>query len=186
MMNRMDDSEDQVIDLASYRRRKAEEHEDEDDEVRSTFTFWGGDGERARFALPLWRAAYLGGGLRAALLSHPANASGSTAGLEPLVVLDLREEEARLRFDPSSVGGLDTSRGEPGTWVESDESIAICLGEEYDRRWYMVVDDLEAAEAEVARGGVTRGDMLFLAGECAGLLFYRRLAVSLDGGEGPG
>jgi hypothetical protein len=62
----VDETDDTIIDLAAYLRRKEAEAEGED--PPSTFTLWGGEGERTRFALPLWRAAYLAGGRRAALL----------------------------------------------------------------------------------------------------------------------
>jgi hypothetical protein len=97
----VDEQDDTVIDLAAYLRRK--EAEAEDEESSSTFTLWGGEGERSRFALPLWRAAYLAGGRRSALLWLRKEVPEEEP--EPLIVLDLRAEQARLDFTPSSVIG---------------------------------------------------------------------------------
>ena len=64
--------------------------------------------------------------------------------------------------------------------------LAVYLGEDTDRKWYLVVDDLEETQPDLP--GRPQNDLLFLAGECAGLLFFRGLAVGVDGwegGEGP-
>ena len=166
----MEEKDDRVIDLAAYLKRKQEE-EAEDATSRSVFSFWGGDGERARFALPLWRAAYLGGGLRAALVWQRNGAT--TDEPEGLVVLDLRKEPARVDFQPAAVASVSNADS-AGTLGASSDGIAIYLGEEDARRWYMVVDDFDPAYSELSVR--SQGDLLFLAGECAGLLFFRRLA----------
>ena len=173
----MDETDDRIIDLAAYLRRKEAEAEEEDE--RSTFTLWGGEGERARFALPLWRAAYLGSGRRAALLWLRKDVPEEEP--EPLIVLDLREEQARLEFAPSSLEGLDQA-SKPGTISTSSGGLAVYLGEDTDRKWYLVVDDVEEPAPDVP--GRPQHDLLFLAGECAGLLFFRGLAVGVDGWEG--
>ena len=49
------------------------------------------------------------------------------------------------------------------------------LGEQEGRRWYVVV--AEATEEVGPLEGRVRDDVLFLAGECAGLLFFRGFAV---------
>ena len=172
----MDDADDQVIDLAAYLRRKEAEAEDEDE--HTTFTLWGGEGERARFALPLWRAAYLVGGRRAALLWLRNDVPEEEP--EPLIVLDLREEQARLDFTPAAVLGLADAT-KPGTFVTGSGGLAVYLGEENDRKWYLVVDDVDEHATEVPAR--PHNDLLFLAGECAGLLFFRGLAVGIDGWE---
>ena len=48
------------------------------------------------------------------------------------------------------------------------------LGEHEGRRWYLVVAD--TAEGSGVEGRA-RDDLLFLAGECAGLLFFRGFAA---------
>ena len=170
---RVDDSDDQVIDLAAYLRRKEAEAGSDD---RTTFTLWGGEGERARFALPLWRAAYLLGGRRSALLWLRKDVAAEEP--EPLIVLDLREDNARLDFTPSSLRGL-ADAAKPGTFASASGGLAVYLGEESDRKWYLVVDDLDG---EIPMR--PQNDLLFLAGECAGLLFFRGLAVGIDGWGG--
>jgi hypothetical protein len=172
----VDDSDDQVIDLAAYLRRKEAEAEGEDE--RATFTLWGGDGERARFALPLWRAAYLAGGRRAALLWLARSVPEEEP--EPLIVLDLRDEQARLDFTPSSLAGL-AEASKPGTLATTSGGLAVYLGEDADRKWYLVVDDVAESVADLPTR--PHNDLLFLAGECAGLLFFRGLAVEADGWE---
>jgi hypothetical protein len=173
----MDDSDDQVIDLAAYLRRKEAEAEGDDD--RTTFTLWGGEGERARFALPLWRAAYLVGGKRSALLWLRKDVPAEEP--EPLIVLDLREENARLDFTPASVVGL-ADAAKPGTFAAAHGALAVYLGEDDDRKWYLTVDDMEGASLEIPTR--PQNDLLFLAGECAGLLFFRGLSVGIDGWGG--
>ncbi len=49
------------------------------------------------------------------------------------------------------------------------------LGEQDGRRWYVVV--AEATEEVGPLEGLVRDDVLFLAGECAGLLFFRGFAA---------
>jgi hypothetical protein len=44
------------------------------------------------------------------------------------------------------------------------------------------VDDLEGPSVDLPMR--PQNDLLFLAGECAGLLFFRGLAVGVDGWEG--
>jgi hypothetical protein len=173
----VDEHDDTVIDLAAYLRRKEAEAEGEDSPT--TFTLWGGEGERARFALPLWRAAYLAGGRRAALLWLPKEVPDEEP--EPLIVLDLREDQARLDFTPSSLVGLADAT-KPGSFAANNGGLAVYLGEDTDRKWYLTVDDLEGPSVDLQIR--PQNDLLFLAGECAGLLFFRGLAVSVDGWEG--
>lgn len=169
-MTETDGSDDGVIDLASYLKRR----EEESSRTGTTFSFWGGEGERSRFALPLWRAAYLVTGSRAGLLELGTSAVVGEEQPDPLVVLDLREEDARLHFGAGSLTGL-VGVNEPGALAVSEGSVAVYLGELQERRWYLVVDDLDAPATQMTRR--TRDDLLFLAGECAGLLFHRGLAA---------
>jgi len=169
----VDEFDDQVIDLPSYVKRKEAEASD----AHSTFSFVGGEGERSRFALPLWRAAYLASGARAALVSLSADVVAGASPPEPLVVLDLREEPARMDFGAAALRGLAEATA-PGTPSEGSEAVAVYLGQEDDRRWYLLIDDLEGASE---MSGRARDDLLFLAGECSGLLFHRGLAA--DAGE---
>lgn len=55
---------DDIIDLGEYLRRRDEAEK----APRTAFAVWGGEGKRARFALPLWRIVYLAGGARGELV----------------------------------------------------------------------------------------------------------------------
>jgi hypothetical protein len=159
---------DSIIDLNDYLRRK--EKEGAGDEPASTFALWGADGERSRFALPLWRSIYLAGAERGGIVWLPVG--GVT--LHSLVVLDLARDPARTEFEPWMVDSVRGERApelvEPGV----DPHLAIYLGERSERRWFLLIDGGEG------RGGPLptrdREDILFLAGECAGLLFLRDFA----------
>ena len=62
--------------------------------------------------------------------------------------------------------------------------LAIHLGEHEARRWFLVVADTAKRSHSVE--GRVRDDLLFLAGECAGLLFFRRFAGEVDTPEEDG
>lgn len=158
---------DGIIDFGDYARRKEEESRPE----RTMFALWGGEGERARLALPLWRAVGLLGGSRAMLGSEPADGAGGT--LEALVVLDLAADPARTSMPASAVQGL---WGEPEAPAlsRSEGVVAVFLGEEGGRRFHLVVDGVPDPGDDGERLPVD--DLYFLAGECAGLLFHRYLA----------
>ena len=96
------------------------------------------------------------------------------ARLNPFVVLDLLEDPARTRFPPSLVHGIDTTLT-PLLRELGEAGLAVHLGEQEGRRWYVVV--AEATEEVGPLEGRVRDDVLFLAGECAGLLFFRGFAA---------
>lgn len=161
---------DGIIDFEEFARRRREEEEP----PRSTFAIWGGEGERTRFALPLWRAAGLAMGHRAVVAWEPAGAEADE--LRALVVLDLAVEPPRTAVPGDRVAGLRSASGPPALAV-ADDSVAVFLGEGRGRRWYLVVDDLEGAGGDEERSSALAADELFfLAGECAGLLFHRDLS----------
>lgn len=155
--------DDQVIDLQEYLDRRPESR-------RTSFAVWGGEGERSRFALPIWRAIYLVEGDRGGLLWLDEN----TGRIHPFFVLDLASESPRTEFDP---GLLDAVRGPgveaPALAEVSPAAVAIYLGAREGRRWFLVVDDETGGAHDLAAG--KRDDLLFLAGECAGLLFHKDL-----------
>ena len=157
---------DGIIDIRQYLDR-----DNDDDEARGAFSLWGADGERSRFALPLWRVIYLAGGERGAIASAP---NGTNPALEPLIVLDLRTEPARLDLSSIHVMGGEDDRS-PMLHDLGPDGLIVLLGESVGRRWYLVVDgrpsDVEPLES------ATKEDILFLSGECAGLLFFRDLAA---------
>jgi hypothetical protein len=93
--------------------------------------------------------------------------------LRSFVVLDLSEDPARTRFPSTLIQGIDTSQA-PVLREHGDEGLAVHLGEQEGRRWYLVV--AETVERSGGVEGRARDDLLFLAGECAGLLFFRGFA----------
>jgi len=155
---------DGIIDLTEYLRRR----EDQTEEV-STFALWGAEGERSRFALPLWRTIYLAGGERGGILR---TSLGEPATLEPFVVLDLAQDPARTDFD---LGLVQDFQGDEAPMVRdaAADGLAVFLGFGADRLWYLMV---EGREGEDILDHRSREDVLFMAGECAGLLFLRELA----------
>jgi len=165
--------DNRIIDLTEYLRRREKR---EDSSSRSTFAVWGGEGERSRFALPLWRAAYLVRGSRAALVWEPIGVAETH--LHPLIVLDLAQEPARTLMPNDVVEGVREAQEAPAVGEGDSTQFAIFLGERAERRWYLVVTDLE--EGWVPIDTSAREDVLFVAGECAGLLFDRDLGLVDD------
>lgn len=155
-----------IIDLDAYRRRRPENR-------RTAFAVWGGEGERSRLALPLWRAIYLVGGERGALVWVDED-QDPQRGLNPFFVLDLAEEDPRTSFSPDLLGEVrGATSGAPLLAETVPGGVAVFLGVDRGRRWFLVVDDggmpREAMEA------TSRNDLLFIAGECSGLILHRRL-----------
>jgi len=153
----------EIIDLGEYLRRREEGRE-----PASTFCLWGAEGERSRFALPLWRAIYLASGERGGIVWEAA-AGGP---LKPFVVLDLGSDPARVDFAWGSVG-LDPNRV-PEVLPGPDGGVAVYLGSEEGKRWFLLLSGGDQGLKEPE--GRDREDILFLAGECAGLLFLRGFA----------
>jgi hypothetical protein len=158
-----------IIDMEGFRKRRPMER-------GTTFSVWGGDGERSRFALPIWRAIYLIGGERGGIVWLPEDPEISSKPT-PFFVLDLAAEPARTDFDATLMARL--VQGEPPA-VEDEHptGVAIYLGADGSRRWFLVVSGGEGQAREVV--GKSREDLLFLAGECSGLLFHRDLGAETD------
>jgi hypothetical protein len=155
---------DGIIDLGAYLRRR-----EGSQEPVSTFALWGADGERSRFALPLWRAIYLATGERGGVV-WDAPEGGP---LHPFVVLDLGSDPARTDFEWDGAPGLDPGRV-PEVLPAPRGGLAVFLGLEEKRRWFLLITSGRGGVAEPT--GRDREDILFLAGECAGLLFLRDFA----------
>lgn len=155
---------DGIIDLTQYLRRK-----EEDSGGRATFSLWGAEGERSRFALPLWRTIYLAGGERGGIVRTAIESDGEA---EPFVVLDLAADPPRTEFSPGLIVDLV---GEEAPLVRdaAGQGLAVFLGAGAEFLWYLIV---EGREGEGALEPQSREDVLFMAGECAGLLFLRELA----------
>lgn len=159
---------DGIIDIRKYLDAE------EDDE--SAFSLWGGDGERSRFALPLWRIIYLAGGDRGGILSGPEGRSAAGLGsrtLDPLVVLDLRSEPARTDFSELAAAA-SVIESSPRLVDLDEDGLLVALGESVGRSWFVAVDGRSGQTEPLARS--VKEDILFLSGECAGLLFFRDLA----------
>jgi hypothetical protein len=169
--------DDDVIDLTRYLNR--EEDAAPEEVERGFFSVWGGDGERSRFALPLWRSVYLAAGKRAGLLWASLD---SCEDGTPLFVLDLGAEPARTAFPPISLPEGVAEDQAPSV-LETDACVTIFLGTHIDRVWFIVLDERDEAPGPLE--GKTREDLLFLAGECAGLLFHRGLAADQTEGDEP-
>jgi len=139
-------------------------------------SLWGADGERSRFALPLWRIVYLAGAERGLITYRHVDGSAPPV---PFVALDLAREPARTSL-PSELPSFADER-QSALFDQGAEGLCVFLGRRAGREWRLVVDGGTRREPLDARA---REDILFLAGECAGLLFQRELGdVS---GELPG
>lgn len=157
---------DGIIDIRDYLR------DDEDDGWEGgegTFSLVGGEGERARFALPLWRVIYLAEGDRGAIVGVRSVPSPQ----ETLVALDLGSDPARTDFRsvrlPEVPDGRRVAMADDGPG-----GLAVFLGDAGGRRWFMVIDGVKGRNGPLA--AKVHEDILFLAGECAALLLFRDLA----------
>jgi len=160
---RFDCMADDIIDLSSFIQRR-----DGARPPAGTMALWGADGERSRFALPLWRVVHLAGADRGVIFWHPE--AGDTIP-RPFVVLDVAKDPARL-----DVSRALTDFGEDHSIQLHDrgsDGLLVRLGTKDEKVWGLLAD-----------GGADRGklsarnreDILFLSGECAGLLFLRAFA----------
>jgi len=162
-------SDDDVIDLRDYLY-------DDADSPLQYFSVWGGDGEHSRFSLPLWRAIYIAVGERAGLVWAPRGVE-TVVELHSHFVLDLASEAPRTEFSATLVRGLEGAKA-PSVVDREAEGLTVLLGDHGDRRWYLVVDLVSETRGLLDRQ--SREDLVFLAGEAAGLLFHRGLSVPAE------
>lgn len=150
--------DDDIIQLSDYL---------DEGERQTTFSLEGGEGERSRLALPVWRAVYLLDGDRGGVVwtSSPGGAPHA------LFVLDLGANPARTDFGAGVVEGFG-GREPPAVRVR-DEGVAVLLARDEHRSWYLVVVGRDPDQGEPSPE--SREDLLFLAGECAGLLLHWEL-----------
>ena len=160
---------DKIIDISDYKGRLG-------DEPPGGFSVWGGEGDRARFALPVWRAVLLLGGDRGGLIHI---SEGKAEKADPFFILDLGTDPARTEFS-HPLPAFPGSKEAPELTVLQDGSVVVFLGAEKGKKWFLVVTG--GREGGLPEGR-QREDLLFLAGECAGLLFLRGFA-KLCGSEG--
>lgn len=165
---------DEIIDLRGYRGA------DDAEGIRPpTLSVWGADGDRSRFALPLWRIAHLTGSQRGVIYWQDMESGGRSA---PFVAVDLMNDPPRLHIDPARL----PYHADPTSATLHDlgsEGVVICLGSKEGRAWYVLADGRQVGRGELT--GATREAVLFLAGECAGLLFLLDMAQYVEpGGSG--
>jgi hypothetical protein len=154
---------DEIIDLSRIIARRAE-----GGAPAGTMTLWGADGERSRFALPLWRVVHLAGAERGVLFWQRAS---DPAPPRPFVVLDTAHDPARLDVPDSISVCVEDASGELHDLGQT--GLVVCLGTKSDRAWAILADGGQRRAPLTSR---KREDILFLAGECAGLLFLRDFA----------
>lgn len=138
-----------------------------------SFSVWGGEGERARFALPVWRSVFLVGGERGGIYFQKVDGGEDCI---PFFVLDLGEDVPRTSFTPPPHTSLTPDQA-PTLLVKAEGEVVVFLGMEGDRRWFL---EVVGGTSDEGVSGKKREELLFLAGECAGLLFFREFA---DGAE---
>lgn len=160
---------DEIIPISRYLERESEE-----DVLPRAIALWGVDGDRSRFALPLWRVVHLAAADRGVIAWR--NTSGDRRP-RPFVVVDLASDPARL-----GLSGFPLERCEqadsPTLYDLPPAGLVIYLGTRDERIWCLFTDG--GAVREVPLDPKKREDILFLAGECAGLLFLRDFADEVD------
>jgi len=149
--------DDQIIDLSEYLEGRA-------GPGARVFSVAGGEGERSRLALPVWRAIYVLDGERGGIVR---TADGG-ASLDTIFVLDLAEDPPRTEFDGE---GAQSLRGRTAPALDTREgAVTILLSRKETRSWFLMVSGPAVGATEPDQRG--REDLLFLAGECAGLLLH--------------
>jgi len=164
---------DEIIDLTRYLKR-----EPATDLPRGSMTLWGADGERSRFALPLWRIIHLAQGERGLIIHAPAARHREAT---PFVALDMGADPARTEVDGARLPRFGVDEG-PSLLDFGADGLAVFLGARAGSIWTLWVDGVSGREDLLPPS--VREDVLFLAGECAGLLFLRDLADGASPGDG--
>ena len=158
---------DEIIDLSGFIERRAGGQT-----PTGTMALWGGEGESSRFALPLWRVVHLAGADRGLIFWRPTSGDASP---RPFIVLDVASDPARLEV-PEQVSAC-VGHASAELHDHGPDGLVVCLGTKDDRVWGLLADGGVQRPPLPSR---KREDILFLAGECAGLLFLRDFA---DGAE---
>lgn len=156
---------DKIIDIGRYLDRDAARSH-----APATMALWGADGDRSRFALPLWRIVHLAQADRGVIFWRDEEADRTP---NPFVVIDLAQDPARLAVDGAALPNCEPTNA--ATLHDlGPRGLLVCLGSRDGRHWCLMADGGGAREGVLdAR---RREDVLFLAGECAGLLFLRDFA----------
>ncbi|HSH76624.1 MAG TPA: hypothetical protein VLA09_13130 [Longimicrobiales bacterium] len=160
---------DKVINIADYLEREGGSAA-----VAGTMALWGAEGERSRFALPLWRIVRLAQAERGVIFwTERPNAST----LQPFVAVDLSHDPARIAVERPWLAPCEDPTAGDLRDLGSD-GLIVSLGARDGRTWYLLADG--GADRESELDARKREDVLFLAGECAGLLFLRDFADFVD------
>jgi len=159
----------EIIDITRYFKREPDE-----DVPRGAMALWGAEGERSRFALPLWRIIHLARADRALIVWCD---EGPPRMATPFVALDLGADPARTDVSSGMIP-LSGPDDPPGIIDRDQEGLVVHLGSRRGRVWTLLADGGSARTSSLTTRA--REDILFLAGECAGLLFLRELADDAD------
>ncbi|MBI4520562.1 MAG: tetratricopeptide repeat protein [Gemmatimonadetes bacterium] len=164
-----------VIHIDDYRVRREQRR-------RDVFALYGADYERSRLVLQLWRAVSLLGADRAAAVWVDEYGPGLA---HVYCLLDLAADPPRRSFSLDLLRAA-WAQGVPGMWdvADADRSYsvalpdgvrsgcAIALGSDGARAWFLVVDSHTARQPVSAS---VCAELMFSAGECAGLVLHRDL-----------
>lgn len=149
-------SDDRIIDLRPYLEFRDGEEEE------PPLALWGTEGNRRRFILPLWRIAFLGDAGWVGLVREDGPGE-----LEVVVVVDLRQDPARQR--PERLPELTADDLPPKVRRTGQGDLVVALGHgPRERRWAIMLTD-RPSDAEPLDER-EREDLLYLGGECAGLI----------------
>lgn len=146
-------TDDDVIDLRQYREDQARESEE------SGLSLMGADGDHRHFALPLWRMASVAQATWSGLVR-----SRDGTDPTPITVVDLSSIEPRS-VPPGGLPG-DPLATPPALSEEPAGTLIVAVGRRNGDSWYVVLGGRSPAALEPRE----REDLLFLAGECAGLV----------------
>lgn len=150
----------EIIDIGRYLGRVPH------GEKEPAFSVWGGEGDRARLALPVWRAIFLVGGDWGGVVSLSSQ-EGEVP--RPYFILDLAEEPARTTAPDAALLRVRDQKA-PALAAAPPGEVAVLLGEDGGARWFLQVSGVDP---KASLNGRRRESLLFLAGECAGLLFLK-------------
>jgi hypothetical protein len=153
---------DDIIDLSSILERRGDS-----DAPAGTMALWGASGERSRFALPLWRVVHLAEADRGVIFWRPTSGDATP---RPFIALDVAGDPARVEVSAAVTACEDHTGGH--LHDRGPDGLVVCLGARDGRVWGLVADGGTRPPLSPRK----REDILFLSGECAGLLFLRDFA----------
>jgi hypothetical protein len=156
---------DQIIDITRYLEREAG-----DEVLPGAIALWGADGERSRFALPLWRVVHLAAAERGVILWRPTSGDRTP---HPFVVIDVARDPARLRLEGAWIKHCEAQESAALHDLGAD-GVVVYLGTRGEKVWCLLAEGGEGRRAPLEPK--RREEILFMAGECAGLLFLRDFA----------